>query len=415
MFKRTLLVGATLLAPIAGYANVITDWDEKAVSVVQGNAVVPPPTLGGASGGARIMSIVHIAMFEAVNAVDRHYQSYKLDSKVDPGCSQQAAAASAAVTVLAKLVPDSAAKMKQEFDTYLAGIPAGEGKDRGVKMGEEIAVKVIALRAKDGFDKVNAYRPVTTPGVYVQTMPTVSWEFADMPPFAMTSPSQFRPPPPPPLSSEQWAKDYNEIKDVGEKNSTKRTARQTEDALFWLVGGPSMYQPIPRQIVTSKNMSVIDSAHFMAVVATAQSDAYIAVFDAKYKYEFWRPITAIRNGDIDDNPATERVAAWQPLGPTPTHPEYPCAHCIQSGAMGGAIAAMLGTEDIPEVTLTSSSAPGVTHKFTNLRAMNDEASAARIYAGFHYRNSTEVGSNMGWKIGAYVVQTCMQPLVVAAK
>jgi hypothetical protein len=153
----------------------------------------------------------------------------------------------------------------------------------------------------------------------------------------------------------------------------------------------------------------------MAVVATAQSDAYIAVFDAKYKYEFWRPITAIRNDDIDDNPATEPAATWQPLDPTPMHPECPCAHCIQSGAMGGAIAAMLGTEDIPEVTLTSPQAPGVTYKFTNLRAMNDEASAARIYAGFHYRNSTEVGSDMGWKIGAYVVQTCMQPLVVAAK
>jgi hypothetical protein len=401
--------------PATAYANVITDWDENAVSIVQGNAAVPPPLLGGASGGARLMSMVHIAMFEAVNAIDQRYQSYKLATKPDLGCSQQAAAASAAATVLITMQPDSAVKVKQLLDSYLAEIQNGEAKDRGVKLGEEIAIKVVELRAKDGFDKVNAYRPVTQPGAYVQTMPTVSWEYADMPPFAMTSPSQFRPPPPVALTSEQWAKDYNEIKDLGEKNSTKRTPRQTEDAQFWLSAGPAIYQPVPRQIVISKNMSVVDSARFMAVVATAQSDAYIAVFDAKYKYEFWRPITAIRNGDIDNNPATERVASWQPLGPTPTHPEYPCAHCIQSGSMAGAIAAMLGTEDIPEVTLTSPSAPGITHKFTNLRAMNDEASGARIYAGFHYRTSTVVGSDMGWKIGAYTVQTCMQPLKVASK
>jgi hypothetical protein len=262
---------------------------------------------------------------------------------------------------------------------------------------------------------VNAYRPRTTPGVYVQTMPTVSWEFTDMLPFVMTNPAQFLPPPPIALTSEQWAKDYNEIKNLGDKDSTSRTPRQTEDARFWFSAGPTIYQPIPRQIVISKNMSVVDSAHFMAVVATAQTDAYIAVFNAKYKYEFWRPITAIRNGDIDDNPATERVAAWQPLGSTPTHPEYPCAHCIQSGSMVGAIAAMLGSEDIPEVTLTSPSAPGVTHKYTNLRAINDEASGARIYAGFHYRFSTVVGTDMGRKIGAYVAQNSMQPLKMAGK
>jgi hypothetical protein len=354
-------------------------------------------------------------MFEAVNAVDQRYQSYKLDTKPDPGCSQQAAAASAAAAVLIKLQPDSAAKVKQALDAYLADIANGEPKDRGVKLGETTAIKVMELRAKDGFDAVNAYRPRTTPGVYVQTMPTVAWEFAEMLPFVMTNPAQFLPPPPIALTSEQWAKDYNEIKDLGDKNSAARTPRQTEDAQFWFSAGPTIYQPIPRQIAISKNMSVVDSAHFMAVVATAQTDAYIAVFNAKYKYEFWRPITAIRNGDIDDNPATERVAAWQPLGSTPTHPEYPCAHCIQSGSMAGAIAAMLGSEDIPEVTLTSPSAPGVTHKFTNLRAISDEASSARIYAGFHYRFSTVVGTDMGKKIGAYIAQNSMQPLKIAAQ
>ncbi len=157
-------------------------------------------------------------------------------------------------------------------------------------------------------------------------------------------------------------------------------------------------------------MSVIDSARFMALFAVALTDAYIAVFDAKYRYEFWRPITAIRNGDMDDNPATELQATWQPIDNTPMHPEYPCAHCIESGAAVAVIEALLGSADIPEVSMTSSTAPGVTHRWTNLAAFTDEVANARIWAGFHYRFSTRVGTDMGRKIGEYVVQNAMRPL-----
>ena len=163
----------------------------------------------------------------------------------------------------------------------------------------------------------------------------------------MTSPSQFRPQPPIALKSEQWAADYNEIKELGGKNSSKRSARQTEDARFWLITGPQSTDPIARQLVAAKKMSVIDSARFMALVCGRAADAYIAVMDAKYHYDFWRPITAIRNGDIDDNPATERDATWQPIDNTPMHPEYPCAHCIGSAALAGHRAA-LGTPTFPK-------------------------------------------------------------------
>jgi hypothetical protein len=257
---------------------------------------------------------------------------------------------------------------------------------------------------------VNAFRPITQPGVYTETMLTYGWQYANMLPFVMSSSSQFRPPPPISLRSDEWTRNYNEMKDIGEKNSSKRTPRQTEDALFWLNSPPGSNQPLARQIAISKNMSVVDSARFMALVTMAQMDAAIAVFDAKYHYTFWRPITAIRNGDIDDNPATERVATWQPIDITPLHPEYPCAHCILSGAEAGAIAEILGTKDIPQVSLTSPTVPGVTHKFTNLEAFNSEVSGARIAAGFHWRFSTAVGSDMGWKIGAYTVKTSLRPL-----
>ena len=178
---------------------------------------------------------------------------------------------------------------------------------------------------------------------------------------------------------------------------------------------PGSNQPLARQIVIKKNMSIVDSARFMTLVTMAQMDAAIAVFDAKYHYTFWRPITAIRNGDIDGNPATERVPAWQPIALTPLHPEYPCAHCIITGAMASAITAILGTDEIPEAELVSPTAPGVTHRYVNLHAFNNEVSEARILAGFHWRFSTEVGKDMGWKIGAYTVQTCLLPLKVAGK
>jgi hypothetical protein len=235
-----------------------------------------------------------------------------------------------------------------------------------------------------------------------------------MTPFALASPSQFRAKPPPSLKSAEWARDYNEIKGLGAKSSAKRTARQTEDARFWLIGGPLAYDQLPRQIVIAKNMDLLDSARFMALFSVAMADAVIAVFDAKYKYEFWRPITAIRNGDIDGNPATERDAAWQPIDATPMHPEYPCAHCILSSSVTAVIEGLLGSEEIPDVSLTSPFLPGVTHHFANLRAFSDEIANARIYAGFHYRFSTIAGSEMGQKIGAWTVKSVMQPAQTAA-
>jgi hypothetical protein len=414
MKKMFALCVAALLPAAVVHANVVTDWDAKAMDVIQGNAPAPPPDIGPA-GGERIATIMHLAMFAAVNTIDPHYQPY--DGLTHPriDASQEAAATSAAATVLIRMLPGKAATISQERDAYLARIPDSEAKQSGVRLGEEMALKAIGSRSGDGYGAPNAFRPVTQPGVYTETMLTYGWDISTMRPFALTSPSQFRPPPPIALSSEEWAKNYNEMKDYGEQGSTKRTPRQTEDAKFWLTVSPGSNQPLARQIAIKKNMSIVDSARFMTLVTMAQMDAAIAVFDAKYHYTFWRPITAIRNGDIDGNPATEPDAAWQPIALTPMHPEYPCAHCIITGAMAGAITAILGTDEIPESELVSPTAPGVTHRYTNLHAFNNEVSAARIMAGFHWRFSTEVGKDMGWKIGAYTVQTCMQPLKVATK
>ena len=213
----------------------------------------------------------------------------------------------------------------------------------------------------------------------------------------------------------EWAANYNEIKELGGRTSTKRSARQTEDARFWLAVDGRVYYPVIRTLAAEKELSLIDCARLFALTAVARADALIAVFDAKYHYEFWRPVTAIRNGDIDDNPATERDAAWQPIDATPMHPEYPCAHCIESASLAGVVQTVFGTAEIPEVSMTSPTAPGVIHHWTNVRAFTDEVSEARIWAGFHYRFSTKVGQDMGYKIGEYVVKNFMQPVAMATR
>src|SRR5262249_51774223 len=330
-----------------------------------------------------------------------------------PGASKEAAAAVAAGAVLVKLIPDVAADVQSALTSYLASLPDGEAKANGMRLGQEGAANTLAAREKDGASAADAYRPRTKPGVYIPTPLTVGGPLATMTPFVLMSPSQFRTKPPPSLKSAEWARDYNEIKELGAKSSTKRTARQTEDARFWLLVGPRAYNPLPRQIVIAKNMDLLDSARFMGLYSVALADAATAFFEAKYKYEFWRPLTAIRNGDIDGNPATEREASWQPIDLTPMHPEYPCAHCVQSSTAAAVVQGLLGSDEIPEVALTSPFVPGVTHRFTSLRAFTDEVANARIYAGFHYRFSTIAGREMGQKIGAYVVNSVMRPAQTA--
>jgi PAP2 superfamily len=381
-------------------ANVITDWDEKGVAIV---TPMPP------YDAQRVMAMVHAAMFDAVNSIEQRYRPYLVQLPATPNTSKEAAAAAAAATVLASIDPKTAADMKAGIAAYLASIPDGAAKSDGVKLGEMVAARVLEARANDGSNAPDSYRPRTTAGVYVPTPITAASVWPNVKPFAITTPSQFRPQPPISLTSKDWATDYNELKDYGGKTSAKRSPQQTETARFWLMVGPQAYHPLARQIATAKQMSIDDSARFMTLVALGLNDALIAVFDAKYHYNFWRPITAIRNGDIDDNAATDREATWQPIDNTPMHPEYPCAHCILSGTVAGVIKASLGSMDIPEVAMTSPNAAGVTHRWTNMTVFADEVANARIWAGFHYRFSTRVGTNMGLQIGDLVVKSVMQP------
>src|SRR5215470_5158155 len=307
---RKALVAVALITPApSAFADVIADWNEKAIAFVTPR-MTPP-------AAQRVVAMVQVAMFDAINSIERRYRPYLAQLPTPATASKDAAAAAAAGSVLAGLHPQAQAELKDATTAYLSNIPDGDAKSQGISLGEAVAAKILEARAKDGADAADAYRPKTKPGVYVTTPMVVASMWPNVRPFAMTSPSQFRPEPPIALTSEQWANDYNEIRELGGRASSKRTAKQTEDARFWLITGPQATDPVARQLVAVKGMDLVDSARFMALAAVALADAYIAVMDAKYHYDFWRPITAIRNGDTDDNPATERDATWQPIDSTP--------------------------------------------------------------------------------------------------
>jgi PAP2 superfamily len=379
-------------AVLQSHADVITDWDAKA------SAVASPAALG-----ERELAIVDIAMFDAVNSISPKYRPYLVKEDGFGDASAEAAAASAAASALEKLHPQNAAEFKAALEDYVKGLPTSHADvAKGMRLGELVAQRVFDSRAADGSTGSDSYRPRTQPGVYVATATMVAATWATLHPLVLERPDQFRPGPPVALASQEWASDYNEVKAYGARNSTLRTPEQTETAKFWLMTGPQAYHPIVRQLISAHHMKLVDSARFMAAFAAAMTDAYVAVFEAKYHYEFWRPITAIRNGDIDGNPATEIDPSWQPLEATPMHPEYPCAHCILSGTAAAVIESYGGLGDVQEISLTSPTAPGITHRWSSLDAFTTEVANARVWAGFHYRSSGRVGTAMGREVGRYV-------------
>jgi hypothetical protein len=391
----------------AARSDVIMDWNAKADALAVEKQLLNAPN-------ARGQAMLHIAMFEAVNAIDRRYAPYKLNLTADRAASREAAAAAAAYDVLLALHPDKKADLDAALAGSLAGIAESEAKSKGIELGKQAAAGIIALRANDGSNTPEDYRPATTAGVYVPTTIPIESTSSKIKPFAMASASQFRAAPPPVLTSETWTRDLNEIREIGSHASTRRTAEQTTIARFWFFTGPRTYNTIVRQIAANRKMDLVDCARLYALTAMASADAFIAVFDAKYAYNLWRPVTAIRNADLTSNPATPRDASWQPLGVTPMHPEYPCAHCIVSSAVSTVLQHVVGNE-VGEITLTSPTAAGVTRKWTRLQDYSDEVSSARIYAGFHYRFSTEAGKDMGKKIGDLAVTTLMPGTVADAQ
>jgi hypothetical protein len=401
-----LAAGALALITIVARADVIDQWTDQADGIAAEKRLAAAPY-------SRVLALMHVAMFEAVNAIDRRYAPYALDLVGDRNASREAALAAAAHAMLLAEFPDQARSLDAYLAKTLDAIAAGPARDRGVLLGRGAAADLRARRLPDGAELAETYRPVTSPGVYVPTAAVAGSTVGQFKPWVMASPAELRPGPPPSLTSETWTRDLNEIRQVGSLASAVRTPGQTDVARFWFMTGPRTWNPLVQQALAASQLDITARARVHALVSMAAADAFVAVFDAKYAYHLWRPVTAIRNADRTGNAATPREPGWMPLGETPMHPEYPCAHCISSAAVAAVLRGVLG-EELAAVTLTSATAPGISRRFTRLTDYEEEVSNARVWAGFHYRFSTEVARAMGRRIGERTLATRLQPLDRAA-
>jgi hypothetical protein len=387
----SVLLGMSLAAGPAR-ADVVTDWNVTANELVVESKIGTPPAV-------RIMAIVHTAVYEATNAVTRRYPASALKLDAAPGASLDAAVAAANHATLLKLLPSVQPATEAAYQAALAKITDGPARTAGIAVGEKAAAAVLAVAAEDKATTAEAYRPHAVPGVYVPTVVPAVTTWPQRKPWVLTSPAQFRPGPPPALNSELWARDYNEIKDIGAKNSSSRTAEQTAIASFWDYSMPPIYHGVVRSVANQPGREPTQNARLFMAATQAGDDAIIAIMEAKYHYNFWRPVTAIRNGDSDGNDATERDGSWSPFIDTPMHPEYPCAHCVIAAAVGTVLQADIGSGPVPMLSTSSPTAKGATRTWTSTADFMQEVALARIYEGVHYRNSTVVGSTIGKQVG----------------
>jgi membrane-associated phospholipid phosphatase len=352
-------------------------------------------------------------MYDAVNSIDGRYSVFAVSpTSATSGASEDAAAVAAAYNVLKMFFPSQQVYLDARYAESLAAIPDGYSKSQGVGIGEEVANLWLAQRNGDGRNAPITYTPGSGPGAWQPTPPAFApaqtpW-IAQMRPFAMDSASQFRADPPPALDSDTWAADYNETKSLGAIDSVTRTPEETEIGRFYTEHSGAQYNRILRNFASEQNFSLPDEARFMAQINVTAADAIIAVWDSKYFYGRWRPVTAIHAGDTDGNPATDPDPNWTPLAVTPTHPEYPAAHGAFTGSLAEGLRQFFGTKDVT-ITL-SSTVTGTSRTFERTDDLVREIIVARIFGGMHFRTSVVSGKVQGTKVAKLVAKQFFLPL-----
>ena len=281
----------------------------------------------------------------------------------------------------------------------MAKVPDGKARQSGIAAGRKSAAAILAIREMDLTDPADDYKLPTMPEGHVQMTVGALVTGPVRTPWLMPGVGALRPAPPPAESSNTWAHDYNEARNFGGTTSARRTADQTAIAQFWEDDSPMIFYGLVRSVANQHGREVTQNARLYMAVAQAVDDATMAVMDAKYAYQFWRPVDAIHFADRDDNKYTQPDAAWTPLGPTSRHPEYPCARCIEAATVGATLKAAMGDGPTPPLTTTSRTAPGITRSWTSVEDMIREVGDARVYAGADFRTSTVVAMDMGKKIG----------------
>jgi hypothetical protein len=398
-------VGVINLASVIGVparGDVVTDWNNAALDAIRADRTAPPIA-------SRSLAIVHVAIYDAVNGIARTHEPYLVPSAVPASASREAAATAAAHQTLVSLFPNHTSAFDALHAAILAGIPNRPQKTHGITWGEFVATQILAARANDGSNAIVQPPGGSGPGVWIPTPPAFlpyllpQWGFVV--PFGMSSSSQFRPPGPPSLNSQQYAADYEEVKQLGAAVGSTRTADQTEIALFWADGAgtetaPGHWNSIAQIIAAARGTTLEENARLFALLNIAMGDAAICSWDAKYTYRFWRPVTAIAFAEPQLN--------WMSFIVTPPFPDYTSGHSTVSAAAATVLPFFFGTEDLP-FTTGSDFLPGVYRSFSTCQDAAEEAAVSRLYGGIHFRSANEDGLQAGISIGQWTFTHYLRP------
>lgn len=403
---RRILLGFVSAAVITvaqpASADTVTDWWDFA-----GDVFAPAQAMAHPPEQDRAVTRVALAMFEALNAIDRRYESYLNLPVAEPGANPDAAAATAAYKVLLEHFPASKAAIEDSYAITMAQIDDGPAKAAGVAIGEQAAEAANKAGGIDPTVVQTPYRPRTTPGEWIGTaLPQIEPYMSAFKPWVIESAEALRPPPPPAMNSEVWTRDYEEVRRLGGKTSTERTPHQTIMARYRQAFdlAPTMHALAPRR-------GQLENARTLALYQMAFDDAALAMIVAKFHYNYWRPITAIRNGEADGNEATAPDPAWTPLLPTPGFPEYPCGHCAVAGAIGEVMKAETGAAPKGGIRVASQAIPtSVVQILPSWDRWVEEVSLSRMYGGVHYRFSNDAGEEIGRKAARAALGKLFRPL-----
>ncbi|HEU4770236.1 MAG TPA: vanadium-dependent haloperoxidase [Pyrinomonadaceae bacterium] len=392
------LSAARNMTPLPAQASdAVMEWNEQAAALT----LRPTPALSPVQQ-TRVMAIFHLAVHDAVNGITGEYETYLSPPTPPANGSPVAAAIAAAHHALLNLFPGNEVLLSDHYANSLAAHGLSP-VDPGIAFGNSAAAAVLALRVNDhSADAQFDYTAPNagSPGVWVRltSAPALLPGWGNVTPFVLRSGSQFRPEAPPALNSEQYAKDYNEIKSIGVATGSNRMGDQSQIASFWRASPTAIWNNVIRQLVLTRDLDLSQNARLFALFYVAAADASIACWEAKYHYNFWRPQPAIVNGEIDGNASTVGNVNWQPFVTTPPHPEYPSGHTANSGAMARILISEF--EDTPGVPIVVTLS-GITRKWNSLSEALEEVVDARVYSGIHFRNSDEVGARMGRQIAHF--------------
>jgi hypothetical protein len=402
---RAWLASLSLCAVAAGaHADAVTDWNVVAFNTIP-PAVVGPPQ-------ARVLGYVHAAVFDAVNAVERRYTAYAIDMKAS-GASAEASAAAAAHGVLTRFYTEQKPALDVALEKSLKPIAEGKAKDEGLAVGRTVAEQIHAASLKDGASvPVPAYTPGTTPSSWQPYPPTqeprgLTW--GGIKPFMLTKADQFATPGPLSVKSSEYARDIEEVRVLGARDSRERTSEQTATAIFWTVSMATVMNDIARKQATAKGNDLAANARLFALLNMAASDSQVATWEQKFKHNFLRPVTAIRNAPTLDSPQIRQDSEWEPLLVTPAHPDYPSGHCAYAGAATAILQKVFDTDEIENATYTYPP-NGVIRHWTSYSALAKEVGNARVWGGIHTRTADDHADRLGRQVAAYAFDNFLRPV-----